>query len=75
MVESTFSFSNVHEVVDDNSNPYKNMIMDVMRINQGHTSQCPIINEEPNADTPKFFDLLKDSDKYYGMIAQITINY
>jgi len=58
MVESTFSSSNVHEVVDDNSNPYTNMIMDVMRINQGHASQCPIINEEPNTDTLKFFDLL-----------------
>jgi hypothetical protein len=24
------------------------MIMDAMRMNQGHTSQCPIVDEEPN---------------------------
>jgi len=33
MVGSTFSASNVHEVVDDNSNPYRNMVMDAMRMN------------------------------------------
>jgi hypothetical protein len=45
---STFSFSNVHRVVADNSNYYKNIIMDAMRMNHGHVSQCPIVNEEPN---------------------------
>jgi hypothetical protein len=39
------------------------MVMDVMRMNQGNTSQCPIIEEEPNADAIRFFDLLKYSDK------------
>jgi len=34
-----------------------------MRMNQGHASQCPIIDEEPNTDVAGFFDLLKDSDK------------
>jgi len=53
----------VHGVVNDNSNSYKNMIMDAMRINQGYVDQCLIINEEPNADMTKFFDLLKDSDR------------
>jgi len=37
------SASNVHEVIDDNRNPYKNMVMDAMRMNQGNASQCPII--------------------------------
>jgi hypothetical protein len=37
------------------------MIMDAMRMNyQGDASECSIINEEPNADASKFFDLLKD---------------
>jgi len=63
MVGSTSSFSNVHEVVDDNSNPYRNMVMDAMRINQGHTNQCPILGEKSNADTASFFDLLKNSDE------------
>jgi len=37
--------------------------MDAMRMNQGNVSQYPIIEEEPNADTTRFFDLLKDFDE------------
>jgi hypothetical protein len=33
MVGSISSSSSVHAVVDDNSNPYRNMIMDAMRMN------------------------------------------
>jgi hypothetical protein len=36
MVESTSSVSNMHRIVNDNSNPYRNMVMDAMRMNQGH---------------------------------------
>jgi hypothetical protein len=32
----TSSASNVHGVVDDNSNSYRNIVMDVTWINQGH---------------------------------------
>jgi len=63
MVVSTSKSSNVHGVVDDNSNPYRKFVMDVMTMNQGHTGQCPIIYEEPNVDAGKFFDLLKDFDE------------
>jgi hypothetical protein len=63
MVGSTSSSSNVHEVVDDNSNPYMNMVMDVMGINQGHTSQCLILGEKSNADATRLFYLLKDFDE------------
>jgi len=63
MIGSTSSSSNVYEVVDDNSNPYRNIIMDVMRMNQGYVSQCPKVNEEPHANATKLFDLLKDSDE------------
>ena len=63
MVGSTSSASNVHGVVNDNSNPYRNMVMDVMRMNEGNASQCPIVKEEPNADTTKFFYLFKDSNE------------
>ena len=48
MVESTSSASNMHGVVYENSNPYRNMVMDAMRMNQGNVSQCPIIEEESN---------------------------
>ena len=37
--------------------------MDVITMNQGHADQCSIIDEEPNADTTRFFDLLKDSNE------------
>ena len=39
MVGSTSSASNVHGVVNDNSNPYRNMVMDAMRMNQCNASQ------------------------------------
>jgi ferredoxin-thioredoxin reductase catalytic subunit len=63
MVGSTFSASNVHGVVNDNNNSYMNIVMDAMRMNQGNASQCPIVEEEPNADATMFFDLLRDSDE------------
>jgi len=53
----------VHEVVNDNINPFRNMVMDVMRMNQGNVNQCSIVEEEPNADATRFFYLLKDFDK------------
>jgi hypothetical protein len=54
MVVSTFNFSNVHWVVDDNSNPYRNMVMDAMRMNQGYVGECLVIDEEPNAYVASF---------------------
>ena len=60
---STSSANNVHGVVDDNSNPYRNMVMDAVGMNQGYVDQCQIVDEEPNASTTKFFNLLKDSDE------------
>jgi hypothetical protein len=39
------------------------MVMDAMRMNQGNVNQCPLVEEEPNADAARFFDLLKDSDE------------
>ena len=32
-------------------------------MDQGNAKQCPIIEEEPNADVTRFFDLLKDIDE------------
>jgi hypothetical protein len=34
IVKSTSSSNNMHGVIDDNSNRYRSMLMDVMRINQ-----------------------------------------
>jgi len=64
MVRSTCSYNNMHEVVDDNNDPYRNMIMDAMRMNQGYVGQCPIVDEEPDINAIKFFFyLLKDSNE------------
>ena len=55
IVESTSNSSSVHGVADDNSNPYRNMVMHVMRMNQGYTGECPIVDKEPNSDMTNFF--------------------
>jgi hypothetical protein len=60
MVGPISSCSNMHEVVDDNSNPYKSMIIDAMRMNQGYAGENPIVDEESNVDVVSFFDVLKD---------------
>jgi hypothetical protein len=62
-VGSTSNSSNMHEVVDDNTTPYRNMIINAMRINQAYVGQCSIVDEEPNADTTRFFDLSKNSNE------------
>jgi hypothetical protein len=38
VVGSTSNASNMHEVASDNTNPYRNMVMDAMRMNQGNVS-------------------------------------
>jgi len=63
IVRPTSSSSNVHGVVDDNHNSYRNMVMDVMKMNQSYTDKFSIIDEESNTDATRFFDLLKDYDK------------
>jgi hypothetical protein len=54
MTMSISSSRNVHEVVDDNRNPYRNMTMNTMRMNQGRANEYPIANKEPNVDSSMF---------------------
>jgi hypothetical protein len=63
MVGSTSSAKNMHEVVDGNSISYRNMVIDVIGMNQDYFGQYSIIDEEPNEEMTRFFDLLKDSNK------------
>jgi hypothetical protein len=53
----------MYKVGNENSNPYRNMVMDAMRMSEGNVRECPIIEEEPNANAARFFDLLRDSDE------------
>jgi len=75
VVGSTSSANNVHGDVNDNSNPYRNMIMDAMRMNQGNVCQCPIVKEEHNADATRFLICWKILTNHYGMAAWTTLNY
>ena len=63
MVRLTYISSNEYGVVNDNNNPYRNIIMDVMRMNKGYTGECSIVDEEPNEDEIEFFYLLKNSNE------------
>ena len=65
MVGSTSTSSNVCEVVDDNSNPYKSIVMDLMRIDLGYVGKCSSVDEEPNIDAIRFLELFKDFDKLF----------
>jgi hypothetical protein len=53
----------MYEVGNENSNPYRNMVMDAMRMSEGNVRECPIVEEEPNTDAARFFDPLRDSDE------------
>jgi len=54
----------MHEVVDDNSNFYKNMVMDAIRMNHDDLSECSIVDEKPNVNANMFFFfLLRDFDE------------
>jgi hypothetical protein len=62
-VGSTSSYSNKHEVVDDKNNHYKSMVMDAIIINHCYSSEGSCVDEEPNVDAAKFFELLIFFDK------------
>jgi hypothetical protein len=53
----------VHGVIDENSKPYRSLMMDAMRINQSYADECSCVDEEPNTNAPRFFELLKDFDE------------
>jgi hypothetical protein len=38
-------------------------MMDAMRMNHGYTSKCSSVDEEPNVNAVRFFELLKESDE------------
>ena len=45
MVMSIFSFYNLYKVIDNNSNPYMNMVMDAVGMNQGYVGQYQIVDK------------------------------
>jgi hypothetical protein len=63
IVGSTLTSSNIHEVIDDNSNCYRGMMVNAMIINHGYSSEGLCVDKELNVDATRFFKLLKDSDE------------
>ena len=58
MIDSTSTSSNMQEVVDNNSNPYRSMVIDVTRMYQdylGEDSHDISLDEESNIDVARFF--------------------
>jgi hypothetical protein len=58
MVNSNSSSSNIHEFVDDNSNPYRSVVMDAMRMNKDYSGEGSLnilLYKEPNLYTTRFF--------------------
>ena len=50
VVGSTSSTSNMHEVGNENCNPYRNMVIDAMRMSEGNVRECPIIDVAPSRE-------------------------
>jgi hypothetical protein len=57
MIDSTSTSSNIQEVVDNNSNHYRSIVMDVTRINQDYLGEDShdISYEESNIYVTRFF--------------------
>jgi hypothetical protein len=66
MIGSTSNSSYTYEVVDDNNNSYRSLVMDARRINQdylGEGSHSIHLDEEQNVDATRFLELLKGCDE------------
>jgi hypothetical protein len=66
IVNSISSFIDLYEVVNDNCNHYKSMVMDEILINHvysGENSHNIPLNEKSNVNAVRFFELLKGPDK------------
>jgi hypothetical protein len=60
IIGSISSSSNIHEVVDDNSNCYRSMVMDTIKMNHSYLSKDSCVDKELNINTSRFFKFLKD---------------
>jgi hypothetical protein len=60
IIGSISSSSNMHKVVDDNSNCYRSMVMDTIKMNHSYLSKDSCVDEELNINISRFFKFLKD---------------
>jgi hypothetical protein len=63
IVGLTFISNNIHEVINGNINCYRSMVMKVMRINHGYSSEGSRGDGEPNLNAARSFELLRDFDE------------
>jgi hypothetical protein len=63
IVGSTFSCNNIYEVLEDNSNHYRSIMMDAMSMDLGYSSEGSRVDKESNVNVARvffFFYLLRD---------------
>ena len=63
IVGTTSSCNNIYEVLDDNSNHYISIMMDVMRMNHDYSGEDLSVDEKPNMYAGRLFKILKYSDE------------
>jgi len=66
IISSISSSIDLYEILDNNSNHYMSMVINEIWINHvysGEDSHSIPLDEEPNEDATRFFELLKGSDK------------
>ena len=70
MIDLTYSSRNIHGFMDDNSNPNKSMVIDVMRMNHDCSSKNSHnihLDEKQNVHANNFLNFWKTSMKHYRM--------
>ena len=59
---STSTSRNIIEIVDNNGNPYRSIVIDLLKMNGDYLDEglhnIIILDEEPNIDVIRFFKLL-----------------
>lgn len=62
MGSSTSTSRNIIEIVDNNGNPYRSIVIDLLKMNGDYLDEglhnIIILDEEPNIDVIRFFKLL-----------------
>ena len=62
MVGSTSNSTNIHGFADDNSNPYRSMVVDAMRINHSYSGEGSCVDEK-KIQIQLFFYIYKKSNE------------
>jgi hypothetical protein len=56
IVDLTCNSSNIHEVIYDNNNHYRSIVIDAIRMNHDYLSESSQVDEELNIDASVFLN-------------------